>query len=61
MPVSESQKKATAKYQKKKYKVCAFKLDREKDKDIIEFLSTVQRKQEFMRNLLRKEMKESKK
>ena len=62
MPVSEAQKRATAKWQRKVYRIRAIKLHTIHDKDILDYLEAQNKQgtstQKYIKDLIRKDIKE---
>lgn len=59
--MSESKNKAYAKYQKEKCTGLYLKLNKETDRDIIQFLEVVGNKQGTIKRLIREEIKQNEK
>lgn len=55
---TEAQKKARDKYNKENYKVVNFKLHKTNDKDIMEHLEAQPNKQGYIKELIRRDIKE---
>lgn len=56
LKTTQAKRKANAKYDKKNTKLIPVKLNMNTDKDIIDFLESVDNKQGFIKQLIRKEI-----
>lgn len=56
--VSEAKRKANAKSDKKNARYISMKLNRNTDRDILDFIDSLPNKNGYFKNLIRKDMKE---